>query len=115
MRPPLLLAALWPAVVVGSAALLLASLGNRPMHCDEAVHAIKFGKLLECDDYVYDPREYHGPSLNFLTLPIARAASARTLAEMTEIHPRLLPSICGVVPPGFVCLIRDELGHGAAC
>ena len=115
MRPPLLFAALWTAVVVGSAALRLASLGNRPMHCDEAVHAIKFGKLLECDDYVYDPREYHGPSLNFLTLPIARAASARTLAEMTEIHLRLLPAIFGMVLVGLVWLVRDELGHGAAC
>ena len=33
------------------------SLDSRPMHVDEAVHAVKFGELLEKGDYKYDPIE----------------------------------------------------------
>ena len=89
------------AVVVAGAALRLVDLGNRPMHCDEAVHAVKFGRLLEHDDYVYDPREYHGPSLNYLTLPIARLVSAEALTEITEVHLRLVPALFGIVLVGL--------------
>jgi predicted membrane-bound mannosyltransferase len=39
----------------------------RPMHTDEAVDAIKFGALLEKGSYIYDPAEYHGPTLNYFT------------------------------------------------
>ncbi len=109
-----LFAALMIAITGAAAALRLTDLGNRPMHCDEAVHAIKFGRLLEQDDYVYDPREYHGPSLSFLTLPIARSASAQKLTQITETHLRLLPAIFGIGLVALVWLIRDELGRPAA-
>lgn len=100
-------------VVAGAAAIRLVQLDNRPMHCDEAVHAIKFGKLLEDDYYVYDPHEYHGPSLNFLTLPIACLASVDQLTETTETHLRLLPAVFGIVIVGAVWLLRREMGHAA--
>ncbi len=38
------------------------------MHTDEAVGAAKFGQLLDDGLYEYDPFEYHGPTLNYLTL-----------------------------------------------
>ena len=41
------------------------------MHADEAVHADKFGTLLEEGHYAYDSSEYHGPTLYYLTLPSA--------------------------------------------
>ncbi len=109
-----LLCVLMVATLVVAAVLRLADLGNRPMHCDEAVHAIKFGRLLEEDDYVYDPREYHGPSLNFLTLPVAWAVSAEKLTEITEAHLRLLPAVFGIGLVALVWLVRDELGRAAA-
>lgn len=102
------------AIVLGAAALRLVDLGNRPMHCDEANQALKFGRLLEEGDYAYDPREHHGPSLNFLTLPVARLTSAQQLSEVTETHLRLVPAIFGIVLVGLVWLVRDELGHAAA-
>jgi len=114
MRRPLLFVAAMLAVVAGAAVPRLADLGNRPMHCDEAVHAIKFGRLLEEDDYVYDPREYHGPSLNFLALPIAHLSSARKLTQISETHLRLLTAIFGIALVAMVWLIREELGRGAA-
>jgi len=100
-------------IVAGGAIPRLVKLNNRPMHCDEAVHAIKFGRLLEEDDYVYDPHEYHGPSLNFLTLPITRLTSADRLTEITETHLRLLPAIFGIAIVGAVWLLRHELGYAA--
>ena len=110
----LLFAALLIPIVGAAAALRLADLGNRPMHCDEAVHGIKFGRLLEEADYVYDPHEYHGPSLNFLTLPIAWVTSAQKLTEVTEVHLRLLPALFGIVIVALVWLVRDGIGRGAA-
>ena len=112
-RPVLFAAAMGVVVVAGAAVPRLADLGNRPMHCDEAVHAIKFGRLLEEDDYVYDPREYHGPSLNFLALPIAHLSSAQKLTQISETHLRLLTAIFGIALVAMVWLIREELGYGA--
>ncbi len=105
--------ALMLAIVSGAAVLRLADLDNRPMHCDEAVHAEKFRLLLQHQQYTYNPYEYHGPSLNFLTLPIARAAGLEELTEVTEFHLRLLPAIFGIVLVALVWSLRKELGLGA--
>ena len=51
-------------ITIAGFALRIGKLGRRPMHTDEAVHAIKFAKLLEDGLYRYDPDEYHGPTLN---------------------------------------------------
>ena len=102
------------AILAGGAALRLADLPNRPMHCDEAVHGVKFGHLLEDGTYVYDPHEYHGPGLNYLTLPVARAAGARRVTEVTETHLRLVPAVFGMLLIGLPWLLRRELGTGPA-
>jgi len=102
------------AVTAGAAVLRLVDLGNRPMHWDEANQALKFGRLLERGEYEYDPRDHHGPSLNYLTLPIARLASAEDLAQVTESHLRLLPAIFGILLVALVWLLREELGRLAA-
>ena len=101
-------------VTAGAALLRLADLGNRPMHCDEANQAVRFGRLLELGQYDYDPEEHHGPSLYYLTLPIARLAGAEKLTEVTEVQLRLLPALFGIALVGLVWLLRDELGHPAA-
>jgi len=101
------------SIVTGAAVLRVADLGNRPMHCDEAVHGDKFGELLEDDSYVYDPEEYHGPSLNFLELPIAWSLGLKKLTEVTEAHLRLLPALFGVVLVGLLWPLRDQLGRPA--
>ena len=44
--------------IILAAALRLPGLALRPMHADEAVHADKFGTLLEGGRYAYDPSEY---------------------------------------------------------
>jgi uncharacterized protein (TIGR03663 family) len=44
-------------------------LALRPMHNDESVGAMKFRLLYDHNDYKYDPNEFHGPTLPYLTLP----------------------------------------------
>jgi uncharacterized protein (TIGR03663 family) len=110
----LFFAAAFLAIVGLGALVRLADLGNRPMHCDEAVHAIKFGRLLEQADYVYDPREYHGPSLNYLTLPVAWLTRSKTLADVTEVHLRLVPAIFGILLVALAWLLRPWLGWPGA-
>jgi len=109
MRGPILCAVLMATALGGASLLRLARLHNRPMHCDEAGQAVKFGRLLERGEYLYDPY-----TLNYLTLPIARLASAQTLTQLTESHLRLLPAVFGIILVGLVWLVRDELGPAAA-
>jgi uncharacterized protein (TIGR03663 family) len=66
------------------------------MHTDEAVHAVKFGTLLERGEYRYDPNEYHGPTLNYFTLIPAALTSQRTFVELDEVTLRIVPAVFGV-------------------
>ena len=114
MKTAVLFAASILAVCAGAAVLRLARLDSRLMHPDEANQAVKFRRLLEQGEYVYDPFEHHGPTLNYLTLPVARAASAEKLSEVSESQLRLLPALFGALLVGLVWLVRNELGRAAA-
>ena len=56
-------------IIIIALILRLPLLSERPMHGDEAVNAIKYSQLLETGVFEYDPTEYHGPTLYYLTLP----------------------------------------------
>ena len=60
------------AVMIVAGALRLARLSQRPLHTDEAVHAQNYNRMLERGFYKYDPNEYHGPTLNYLTFILAK-------------------------------------------
>jgi predicted membrane-bound mannosyltransferase len=91
--------AFW-CVFVGALALALtfrlANPGARPMHHDEANQAVRFGTLLETGEYHYDPVDHHGPTLYYLTLPVAWARGQHTLADLDERTLRLVPALFGV-------------------
>jgi len=70
---------------------------KRPMHTDEAVHAAKFGDLLERRHYQYDPFEYHGPTLNYFTLIPAWLRGQQTLVQVDEATLRMVPAFFGVL------------------
>ena len=89
------------AVVLAGALLRLPDLAVRPMHTDEAVHAVKCGTLLESGDYRYDPYEYHGPTLNYLTLIPAWLSGVHTYAALQEWHLRIVPAVCGILLLGL--------------
>jgi uncharacterized protein (TIGR03663 family) len=88
-------AGLFLLIAIGAAAFRLVDLGVRPMHHDEANQALKFGALLERGEYRYDPSDHHGPTLYYLTLPVARVLGGPTLAAVNETVLRLVPAIFG--------------------
>lgn len=94
--------------------LRLQRLELRPFHPDEAVQAVKAGQLYDTGRYRYDPHEFHGPSLYYLTLPILKLSGAASFAEASDADFRLVPVLAGV---GLILLIlplRRDLGNAAS-
>lgn len=84
-------------------------LDKRPMHTDEAVHAVKFGQLLEEGEYHYDSNEYHGPTLNYFTLIPAWLASAGSLQDVDEFILRIVPVVFGILLVLMIFVLVDGL------
>jgi uncharacterized protein (TIGR03663 family) len=109
-----------PARAVFLAALLVAAvlrfpdLAARPMHADEAVHAQKFGTLLEGGGYAYDPAEYHGPTLYYLTLLPAWLRGQSAYVEIDEVTLRSVPAALGVAVVAGHVFARGMLGATGA-
>jgi uncharacterized protein (TIGR03663 family) len=95
------------APVLLAAALRFPDLASRPMHADEAVHADKFGTLLEGGGYAYNPSEYHGPTLYYLTLLPAWLQGAGRYVAIDEVTLRSVPAALGVA------LVAAHLGAGS--
>lgn len=113
-QPAKLVAMLVVAAALSVALYLrLPSLAERPMHCDEANHTIKAGILLEQGEYVYDPADFHGPTIYYAALPVIRLSGARTLAETNEFMFRIVPVVFGVALVIALLLILDGLGPWA--
>ncbi|MDY0231891.1 MAG: TIGR03663 family protein [Candidatus Saccharicenans sp.] len=71
-------------VFVAGLFVRLYRLDLRPMHHDEANQAYKFGELLEKGEYRYDPADHHGPTLYYLSLPLAWLSGQKSYPELTE-------------------------------
>ncbi|UCD50966.1 MAG: TIGR03663 family protein [Phycisphaerales bacterium] len=97
-------------VALGAFASRVPRLSLRPMHTDEAVHADKFGDLLEAGDYQYDPNEYHGPTLNYFTLISARLSGARKYTEISEVTLRIVPVVFSALLIGLTVFLARGLG-----
>jgi len=109
--------ATWLAfAALGVLALLLRApnLAQRPMHGDEAVHALKFGQLLEQGTYQYDRFEYHGPTLNYLTLPVVWLSAKHSLSEVNEVTLRAVPVFFGILLILMTAILCQGLGRLAA-
>ena len=106
---------IFAAIVVLAAALRLPALDLRPMHTDEAVHAAKFARLLqERGLYEYDPDEYHGPTLNYLTLIPARLRGTHRYADLDEVTLRSVPAVIGVLLVAAHLLLVPVVGFRPA-
>lgn len=102
------------AVVLLAGALRVPHLARRPMHTDEAVHADRYRLLLD-GQYRYDPTEYHGPTLNYLTLiPALLSGAGFSYAQITETTLRIVPVFFGVLMVALVWLIARDTGSAAA-
>lgn len=99
--------------LLAALALRVPELGNRPMHNDEGVNAVKFGELWEHGQYRYDPTEHHGPTLHYLTAAFCKLTGAPDYRHLSEARLRLLTALAGVVIILLLPLLRDSLGRGA--
>ena len=85
----------------------------RPMHHDEANQAVKFGALLETAEYRYDRNDHHGPTLYYLTLPLAWARGQKTLRALDEWTLRAVPAAFGAGLLLLFGLLARKLGRDA--
>jgi uncharacterized protein (TIGR03663 family) len=115
--------------LVPAAALRLWELTVRPFHHDEGVNGWFFLHLWNDGSYRYDPTNYHGPTLYFLSLPVvwlaggpgdlvlrlvAVACSLSTVALLTTLRPlgrsgALAAALLTAVSPAAVYFGRDYI------
>ncbi|MCK9280746.1 MAG: TIGR03663 family protein [Melioribacteraceae bacterium] len=86
-------------------------LDYRPMHVDEAVHAVKFGELLEKGFYKYDPIEYHGPALSYLSIIPTIFTGKTKFSELTEYDLRIIPVIAGMILLLLILTLLKEFDY----
>jgi len=101
-------------VAAAALATRLAGLDYRPMHCDEAVHAVKCNDLWQTGRYHYDLHEYHGPTLYYCTLPGLWLSGAQDFGGTGEALYRAVPVVFSVGLILLLLLIGDGLGRRAA-
>jgi uncharacterized protein (TIGR03663 family) len=89
-------------------------LEQRPMHCDEAVHAAKFGILLEQGEYEYSTIDYHGPTLYYAALISAKLQGAARYIDLSENTLRLVPAVAGLLLVAAHVMLIPYIGFPAA-
>ncbi len=114
MKRPAAFVILILIVAAGALAFRLPDLALRPMHTDEAVHARKLGDLIERGHYKYNPVEFHGPTLNFLTLPVTWLRGMWRHADLDEQALRIVPVVLGALMVVLLLGLGDGLGYPAA-
>ena len=105
-------AALGLALVL-ALALRVPRLSDRPMHVDEAVQATKAGQLFDTGEYHYNPYEFHGPTLYYVTLPFIRLSGAESFADTREATFRAVPLVFGIGLILMLLLLTDGMGRPA--
>src|SRR2546426_894506 len=91
-------------------ALRLPELDRRPMHNDEGVHAMRFRSLWVSNTYQYDPNEFHGPTLEYSTVPSAWLSASHDFNSFTESTFRRVTVAFGVGLILLLFLLADALG-----
>lgn len=89
-------------------------LERRSLHADEANQAVKTGELIEHGFYAFDPRDHHGPTLYYATLPLAWLRGETTLATLSETTIRLVPALAGTCGVLLLFFIARPIGFGPA-
>jgi uncharacterized protein (TIGR03663 family) len=95
-------------VLIAAAALRLAALNMKPMHHDEGVNGFFLMNLLRQGVYHYDPSNYHGPTLYFITLPLAFVAERLHFLDSWVL--RLVTAAFGVGTVWLVLALRRYVG-----
>lgn len=73
----------WLGVLSLAIFLRLNDLAERPIHADEATGARILAQQLEGQDYAYNPRHFHGPTLSQITYPLAHLRGEHDWASLS--------------------------------
>jgi hypothetical protein len=105
--------ALWlfAVALIVACVLRLGARELRPMHVDETTQSVKLGEMLS-GKYQYDPRDHHGPTLLYATVPWM-VVMGRSWNELSESDLRLIPALFGISLLLLLGLIYDGLDKTA--
>jgi uncharacterized protein (TIGR03663 family) len=111
MKSALVLIA-WLAVLLLAAGLRFHDIGSRPLHADEATGARITARIMETNDYRYDPKHYHGPTLGFVGAASAKIAGHSGWRDL-EITPlRAVTTAAGLLLVMIPFFARRRFGDG---
>jgi uncharacterized protein (TIGR03663 family) len=91
-------------ILLAAAALRFYALELKPLHHDEGVNGFFLTNLLRQGVYHYDPSNYHGPTLYYLTLPSV------ALLGLTTFAVRAVTAAFGVATVWLVLALRRRVG-----
>lgn len=106
-------------IFIVSAVLRVFDLNLVPLHHDEGVNGNFLLSLVRDGHYTYDPANYHGPTLYYITAAIPWAIrllfgiNARETYGLNTITIRLVPALFGLATIWLVFLLRRRLGSVA--
>ena len=102
----------WIVVLALAAALRFYGIADRPLHADEATGARITARMMETDDYRFDPTHYHGPTLGMLGGLAASATGSSGWRDL-EVGPlRGLTAVAGLLLVALPGLARRRFGDG---
>lgn len=91
-------------VLLAATALRFYALELKPLHHDEGVNGFFLTNLLRQGVYRYDPSNYHGPTLYYLTLPFVALFGLKTFVV------RAVTAAFGVATVWLVLALRRHVG-----
>jgi predicted membrane-bound mannosyltransferase len=92
-------------ITVVSAIYRFAYLTLKPLHHDEGVNGWFLTNLVRDGVYKYDPANYHGPTLYYLTLPFVEVFGLKTVPIRASV------AIWGVLTVVLVLYLKNYLGR----
>ena len=111
-RPAISARAWWTiGVYIATAAMVLRfyDLPLKPLHHDEGVNTLLLSGLVRPPhDYRYDPANYHGPTLYYLTWPAVRVFGLTTVAV------RFATALIGLLAVLLLLALRRQIGAAGA-
>ena len=114
MKDRRLAALVFLAIAAIAAGFRFPRLAARPMHADEGVNGDKVGTLVEQGRYQYSAEEFHGPTLYYAALAMARLHGLTDYHELNEAVLRSVPALAGVLLVAAHFWLIPYLGFPAA-
>jgi len=103
---------LWILVIILAGVLRFVNLDYKVLHHDEGVNHFFLQNLIRQGSYKYDPTNYHGPTLYFLSQPLARWADRN--GKMRPAVMRVITASFGLAVIALCYGLRGRLGEEAA-